>query len=410
MALIGAHLARSGHQVVLLTDEAHRDVAMQHGLTFEPLDPAACVGVPPPASAFNRLLPNLMRRYLLGRTDIASTFIAPLVPQYHSLRRVLDRHGADAVLVDLAFTGAMPLLHSDPRPAVVVCGVGPLTLTSADSAPFGMAWTPRPGRDHSTMHRAVDRILFRDMAYWLDDALAAVGAPPCPVALMDWPRLADRLLQLSVPGFEYPRGDLPPNVAFVGPVLPRPVRDFDPPPWWGEMRRARTVVHVTQGTLDNGNLDQLIGPTVEAFADDDGVVVVATVGRRAGQQLTFAIPSNAHVCEWLPYSALLPHVDVMVTNGGYGGVNHALSYGIPVVVAGESSDKAEVAARVAHTGVGINLRTAHPRARQIAAAVRSIDDTHRQAAGRLGQQIAQTTPLDAIADVVAAELAATAHP
>jgi UDP:flavonoid glycosyltransferase YjiC (YdhE family) len=260
------------------------------------------------------------------------------------------------------------------------------------------------------MHRAVNRILFRDMACWLDDALAAVGAPSCPVALMDWPRLADRLLQLSVPGFEYPRGDLPPSVAFVGPVLPRAVRDFDPPPWWGEMRRARTVVHVTQGTLDNGNLDQLIGPTVEAFADDDGVVVVATVGRRAGQQITFAIPSNAHVCEWIPYSALLPHVDVMVTNGGYGGVNHALSYGIPVVVAGESSDKAEVAARVAHTGVGINLRTAHPRARQIAAAVRSIDDTHRQAAGRLGQQIAQTTPLDAIADVVAAELAAAAQP
>jgi UDP:flavonoid glycosyltransferase YjiC (YdhE family) len=116
------------------------------------------------------------------------------------------------------------------------------------------------------------------------------------------------------------------------------------------------------------------------------------------------VPPNAHVVEWLPYSALLPHVDVMVTNGGYGGVHHALSYGIPLVVAGESSDKAEVAARVAHAGVGVNLKTAHPNAGRIAAAVRRIDDGYRDAARRLGHQIAQTTPLDAIAHALAEEL------
>jgi UDP:flavonoid glycosyltransferase YjiC (YdhE family) len=33
----------------------------------------------------------------------------------------------------------------------------------------------------------------------------------------------------------------------------------------------------------------------------------------------------------------------MVTNGGYGGVQMALSYGVPLVVAGASEDKPEVA-------------------------------------------------------------------
>ena len=40
----------------------------------------------------------------------------------------------------------------------------------------------------------------------------------------------------------------------------------------------------------------------------------------------------------------------MVTNGGYGGVQQALANGVPLVVAGDSEDKPEVAARVAVVG------------------------------------------------------------
>ena len=49
--------------------------------------------------------------------------------------------------------------------------------------------------------------------------------------LADWACLADRLLQLSVPGFEYRRSDLPSNVAFVGPVLPDVDVTVDRPSW-----------------------------------------------------------------------------------------------------------------------------------------------------------------------------------
>jgi UDP:flavonoid glycosyltransferase YjiC (YdhE family) len=94
----------------------------------------------------------------------------------------------------------------------------------------------------------------------------------------------------------------------------------------------------------------------------------------------------------------------MITNGGYGGVQHAIRYGIPVVVAGESADKAEVAARVEYSGVGVNLRTAHPSPEAIAAAVREAGD-RRDAARRLGATIARATPLDRIAELVAEEIA-----
>ena len=58
----------------------------------------------------------------------------------------------------------------------------------------------------------------------------------------------------------------------------------------------------------------------------------------------------------------------MVTNGGYGGVQQALAHGVPLVVAGDSEDKPEVAARVRWSGVGIDLRRGDPSPAQLATA------------------------------------------
>jgi UDP:flavonoid glycosyltransferase YjiC (YdhE family) len=404
MVLVGAHLAALGHSVMVLTDEAHRRTVERSGLDFAALDTATGADLPSSSSVAHRLLPNLIRKYLLGKADMRSTFVTPLIAQHRALTGLLDAEPADAVLVDLAFTGALPLVTSGrPRPAVVVCGVGPLTLSSVDTPPFGMAWIPRLGMDYGGMHAVVHKLIFRDIHSELNAALEAVGAEGIGVALMDWPRLADRLVQLTIPEFEYPRRDLPANVSYVGPVLPSSADGFRPPEWWDAALGAKTVVHVTQGTLDNADLDQLIGPALAALADEERVAVIVTTGSRAGQRPPSDIPSNAYVAEWIPYSVLLPHVDVMITNGGYGGVQHALRYGIPVVVAGESSDKAEVAARIEYAGVGVNLATAHPTPDAIAAAVREADRC-RDAAAALGYRIAGTNPLEAIAASVAEEI------
>jgi UDP:flavonoid glycosyltransferase YjiC (YdhE family) len=47
---------------------------------------------------------------------------------------------------------------------------------------------------------------------------------------------------------------------------------------------------------------------------------------------------------------MLPKIDALVTNGGYGSVNQALSFGVPLVTAGTGEDKADVNARVAWSG------------------------------------------------------------
>ncbi|MDT5009921.1 MAG: hypothetical protein QOH57_1538 [Mycobacterium sp.] len=399
MVHIGVGLRSAGHEVIVLSDAEFADTARRAGLRFEPLRAGAGVRPPAGAPSWIRHLPDQARRYHHGRTGLTAAFVEPLARQTESLRALLEYESADGVLADVTFTGVLPLLLSDnPRPPILVCGVGPLTLSSVDTPPFGMGWLPEPGFDYRRMTKVAQRIIMGGSQRRLNQALREVGSPAAPVFISDWPRLADGLLQLSVAGFEYPRTDLPPTVEFVGPVLPESAGDA-PPRWWPDVLTASTVVHVTQGTFDNSDLSQLIGPTLEAFADRDDVLVVATTGGRSGQQLRGPVPPNARVIDWLPYSLLMPHVDVMVTNGGFGGVQHALRHGVPLVVAGETSDKAEVAARVQYSGAGINLGTATPSAADIRASVTQAKQCrgYRAAAAGLRHEIESSAPLHAIA-------------
>jgi UDP:flavonoid glycosyltransferase YjiC (YdhE family) len=201
-----------------------------------------------------------------------------------------------------------------------------------------------------------------------------------------------------VAGFEYPRSDLAPSVRFVGPILATPSPSFEAPAWWGELEGGRPVVHVTQGTLDNADLGRLLLLTARALAGDD-VLVVATTGGPDPGPLRHGLPANVRLERFIPHDRLLPHVDVMVTNGGYGGVQQALANGVPLVVAGDSEDKPEVAARVHWSGTGIDLRTGRPAPPKIAKAVRRVlaDPAYRRRARVLQAEIAASHPLDTIA-------------
>lgn len=397
---VGADLAARGHRVTMLTGAEHRAAVTSRGLEYLPLPwrahPQRSAKQPP-------LLPPLVDRWYRGRAEMRSVFIDPLPAQYRALRKALRGNQFDAVLCDMAFTGALPLLTGNgPRPWVLVAGVGPLTLSSADTPPFGAAFTPRPELNYGPMTWVTHRVMFGDVHSALNAALAGVGAAPSPVFLTDWPVLADRLLQFTVPSLEYPRGDLPPTVSFTGPVLPPPGRRRGLP--WDPAGDRRAVVHVTQGTWDNDDPDALLRPTIEALADRDDVLVVATTGRADRPSLAGRLPANCHVTDFLPYAELLPHVDVMVTNGGYGGVHQALAHGVPLVVAGGSADKPEVAARVAHAGAGMNLGTARPDRRTIARAVDTVLTTgsYRSAAQRLGREIRAVDAFDRIAGILEA--------
>jgi UDP:flavonoid glycosyltransferase YjiC (YdhE family) len=405
---IGQHLAHCGHRVDMLTGARFAGQVRSADMRFLPLPPDGVISSEPAGVTLDRPpVPRVVRKWQRGRMELRSLFITPMAAQFQALTAALAdaaAPGADAILVDVGFTGVLPLLlGAAARPPIVVCNMTPLMLCSADTAPFGMARQPDAGVDYRGMNWVVHHVLFGGTQARANRALNGLGSDPIPVFLPDWPRLADQMLQLSVPALEYPRADLPDSVIFTGPVLPASPPDMTLPTWWPDLAAARAVIHVTQGTWDNADLGRLIGPAIRGLAADDVLVVASTGGRPAGA-VPGAVPGNVRIAEFLPYDLLLPAVDVMVTNGGYSGVQHALACGVPLVVAGDTADKAEVAARVAYNRCGVDLHDGMPTGAAVAAAVREVlaDGEYRRQARRLGRDIAATDPLGTIADAVTA--------
>lgn len=124
-------------------------------------------------------------------------------------------------------------------------------------------------------------------------------------------------------------------MRFVGTVLPAGPIGAPLPTWWSELDDERPVVHVSQGTIDNHDFGLRVRPTIEALAGRDILVVAATGGRPIDG--LGALPANAHAAEFLPYDLLFPKTDVFVTNAGFGGVQFALSHGVPIDAAGQGA-------------------------------------------------------------------------
>ena len=110
-------------------------------------------------------------------------------------------------------------------------------------------------------------------------------------------------------------------------------------------------------------------PTLTPLADDNALVIAATGRADTGDLIA---PTNAKVEAFVPFVRILPKVDVLITNGGYGAVQQALSFGVPLVAAGDTEEKAFTAARVGWTGAGINLETRRPTPEQIRTAVQTV--------------------------------------
>jgi MGT family glycosyltransferase len=307
-------------------------------------------------------------------------FVDTIPAQHKGIHEVLRDFPADVIIADDMLFGVLPMLLGarSKRPPVVLCGTSILHACRDDGAPnfLGLppATTPAQHEAYAAIAQEHDRVVDRPVARRLDGVLKTMGVGALSMTLFDSVvELADDYLQLSVPGFEFPR-EVPPNVRFIGamPIIPNqaPV-----PAWAGELGDTRKVVLVTQGTVANHDFGLLVGPTMAALADEPDVLVVVTAGGRPVEAIPGPIPSNVRIASYLPFEWILPRADVLVTNGGYGSVNQALSYGLPLVAAGLTEDKADVNMRVGWSGVGINLATNEPTPRMLREAVRTVLDT-----------------------------------
>lgn len=381
---IAADLVGRGYHVTFLSGSAFKTAVEGTGATFIPLSGNSNFDVSDPTAFPARL--KLQAGPPQIDYDIRHLFVDPIAQQHCALQALLaaaqiEQPDEPVVLLhDTVFMGMWPVLLGAPgqRPTGVIgIGVTPLPLTSIDTAPFGLGIEPdssEAGRlRNRDLNLAVTNEVFIAAQTHLVKVLREAGATTAPPFVFDgMVSLPDRFLQLTVAALEYKRSDTPAGLQYVG-ALPAARASFSPPVWWEQVLGTRKVVLVTQGTVANRDFSELIQPTLIALADMD-VVVVAVTGRAdTGADADLGpVPANAYIANFIPFDLLLPHVDVLVTNGGYGGIQQALSHGVPLVLAGETEDKIEVNARVAHTGAAINLRTGRPDAAALRNAVHCV--------------------------------------
>jgi UDP:flavonoid glycosyltransferase YjiC (YdhE family) len=300
------------------------------------------------------------------RRGFAEIFVGQAPARIADLERILAeqaRAGApvDAVLSDGLMVG-VGMLAERGGPPWATFGDGPLGFTEPDTPPFGPGLLPMSGPVGRLRNRLVTasagRLIFGDATRVRDRIRAEHGLPATTRPVTDELFSPFLHLQACTPGFEYPRHALPPHVHWIGALRPYPRADWSRPAWWSEVEQGRRpVVHLSQGSI-RPDMTELVLPTIRGLADEDVLVVVTTGGpTRADLESVYGgpLPANVRVAGFIPYDELLAHADVFVTNGGYTGVTLALAHGVPLVQAGRTEEKAEIAARIHWSGVGVRL-------------------------------------------------------
>jgi len=367
-------LVEGGHQVAWITGRQYRHRVETTGAVFYPL-PAE---IDPGGKEIYEFFPELGKKKGIAQMKwfIKHVLFDACEREIETTDSVLEGFQADVLLGDSVAVSLFFRSEMGGPPSACIALL-PMSIPSRDTAPFGTGFLP--GKNIITRFRNnllnifVQHGLLRDVTTYANDVRKGLGLSPVQEPFFSaLPKTISLIMHISTPAFEYRRSDAPEHLYSIGPIIPEADNTFRPPSWWPELEKSRPVILVNQGTIAT-ILDDLIIPAIQGLKDEEVVVVAVPVkeGELSGSH------KNVHVEPFIPFAQLLPHVDVMVTNGGYGSTQLALSHGIPLVVAGATEDKREVASRVEWSGAGINLRKHRPSPDEIKNAVKEVLVHHR---------------------------------
>jgi MGT family glycosyltransferase len=304
-----------------------------------------------------------------------TVFYGQMNLQCKDLEEIILNSPPDLILTDWMFMGAITLAEKKKIKWAIYSN-SPIFYLSDDAPAPGGGIKP-DGSDYGkyrnrTVNWLIRYILFSPVQRFLNMERAKVGLPPVKAFFLDHNvNICNLFLQFATEKIEYHRSNLPDHVFYVGPIPPPVTMEIDYP-WWHKFKEDKPVVFITQGTLDIDNINKLVIPSLHALKDMDLVLLVTTAGKDTELlRKEFNYP-NIIIEEYIPYSRVMPFVDVLISNGGYGGVMNALSYGVPVIIAGNSEEKRDVASRLEFSGAGLNLKTGTPKPGKIVNAVRKI--------------------------------------
>lgn len=383
---VAGELIKRGFEIIFMTTAEFRAGVEKIGAEFYDSPDFFSLEVLKERETYPQGIPKLM-------FDLEKVFIASIPSRTAAFRSMLEfvrerDPSRDVVVISetmsqavVAFRYGAPLPKGYTEfPRSITLNLSPILSSSVDIAPIGTGLPP----DSSESGRLRNQFLFSASSNGplsqvndtFHKTLQATGCTSLPDAFVwdVWSQSYDTTFQMCSPGMEYPRSDLHPSIRFAGAVPLKTLSpDLEYPSWWSEIEAnaripesdRKKVVFVTQGTVQTA-YDELIIPTIRALSGREDVIVVALLGvKGAALPAGLAIPANTRVLDYFPYDAVLQHADVFVSNGGYGGLMHGVLNGVPMVLAGITEDKIEVAARAEWAGFAVNLRTQTPTSQQV---------------------------------------------
>ena len=334
--------------------------------------------------------------------DLEKIFFGNTRAHFEDIRDIREEFALEALIADGAFYAAYLVAH---KLAVPVYGVGPGPTpapTSPTAPPPFFGLTPATNPFARLKHRAIRTMVERTTKPGMltfNELLASEGLAPYERSVFDLPwDAATRFFQTGVPEMDFPREDWPANHQFAGPLLPPRMNGQAELSFAEKLGQRESVVVISQGTVDNRDPEKLFVPALTALAGTEHLVIACT-GRRHTDALRDRFPhDNVLVEDWVDFHTLLPHADLFICNGGYGSIMQALIAEVPILSAGKLEAKNDINARLAYRGLGLDLKTERPKARQIAASVKRVlgDPSYKANVARVAAALNARRPLETI--------------
>ncbi len=334
-------LGSRGHQVHIRTLHAGMDDCSRLGFVAERVDPRI-----ESLQSDDWTTGSALR--VVGKTIAVLTRRAAL--EVTDFDRAVRSVKPDVVLVDANCWGAISAAETQSIPWLVFSPFIPY-LDSPGSPPFGPGARPRTGwagtvRD-AGIQMVTSAIFDRPFRAGINPVRAALGLAPVHSA-DELLRRAPGVLVATGKPFEYAHTEWGDSVHLIGPAI------FEPPSprpgWLDDIERP--VVLVTTSSVRQADA-ALVRAALRAL-DGEPVHLFAT--HPAGPvDITASAQRHATLAGFVPHSAVLDRAVCVVTHGGMGITQKALSRGIPVCAVPFGRDQFEVARRVEVAGAGTRL-------------------------------------------------------
>ena len=369
-------LASRGHQVHVRTLDAGMDLCRRLGFEAERVDPRI-------EAMQSRDWTTGSALRVVNKTVDLLVSRAPL--EVADIGEAVRTVKPDVLLIDANCWGAISTAETQSIPWLVFSPFIPY-LDSPGSPPFGPGAPPRTGWTGKVRNlgiRMVTSTIFdRPLRGGINPVRAALRLPPVHSA-DELLRRAPGVLVATGKPFEYAHTEWGESVHLIGPA------PFEPPsqrrPHWLDDIDL-PIVLVTTSSVRQAD-DALVRAALRAL-EGEHVHIVATRPGGADDIEPHAF-GHATVTGFVPHSAVLERAVCVVTHGGMGITQKALSRGIPVCAVPFGRDQFEVARRVEIARAGTRL------------------PARRLTAQRLRQKVLTAMTMTTGADAVAAGFAAT---